>query len=87
MWLNPIYANRKYIGIIIHNAVTSGRISVNEAPIVCNFINPRVPYVLGKILAIHCNHSGIAEFGYDTPLSISSGIDVHSNNMRGVSRR
>ena len=82
-----MYASAKYTIIIMDSAVISGAISGNDAPIVCNFINPCTPWVLGNMLANHWSHSGSADVGKDTPLSISSGIEHHKSTIRGVSRQ
>ena len=82
-----MYASAKYRIIIMDSAVISGAISGIDAPIVCNLINPCVPLVLGNMPASHCNHSGSADVGKDTPLSISSGIEHHKSNINGVSRQ
>ena len=64
----------------------SGNTSYIEAPFVTIFTKPIAPNVDGKMYEKSLSHSGMAWWGYETPESINSGIDVHSNSISELSR-
>ena len=46
-----------------------------------------MPCVLGKHEAMSCHTLGMLWRGYDAPLSMSSGMELHKSVIRDASRR
>ena len=64
----------------------SAKTSGIEAPMVWIRMKPLTPWLLGNSCPRLNSQSGIPWRGYDTPLSISTGIEVHSNSSSEFSR-
>ena len=64
----------------------SGSTSLSDAPMLWMRMKPSTPWLLGNSCPKLNSQSGMPSRGYDTPLSISSGIDVHNNSSSEFSR-
>ncbi len=68
------------------SALISAKTSESEAPMVWMRMNALTPWLLGNSCPNWKSQSGMPSRGYDTPLSISSGMEVHSRNSSEFSR-
>ena len=72
--------------VCAHRAIYSVLTSPSSAPIVFILTNPRMPNVDGNSHDSHCQNSGIALCGQDTPEMNSNGTDVNTTTSMMFSR-